>query len=432
MKEESSESLENIRLYEIPVVITGSCGTLQRKANSVVPLKGEYERMARRRFQNPKPERRGAWWSLLVWFDEIHEGQRTRKRKRIKLAPASTPVREVQKLAAEQLRPLNQGLESIGGASKFSAFVEETYKPVVLPLLAKPTVDRYVGVIKNYLQPAFGEMMLRDLTTATLQRYFSGMATWDLEAESKDKIRDVLASILNSAVTYQLLVRNPLDGVRLPRSRHGKRMKPFLMPREFEQLVELIPEPYATMVYVAIYTGLRVSELIALRWRNVGEDTLLIDERYCRGDWDAPKSAASNARIAVNRCVIDRLNAMKGRIVTVKAGHAVRRYPLVKSCLPEDLVFRSVRDGKPMRDNNILTRFIKPAARKLGLDFVNWRCLRTSHATWFKLVGADIKDAQAQMRHARPSITLDIYQQFVPESQRQAVNRLSDLSKMVH
>ena len=168
MKEEGSESLENIRLYEIPVVITGSYGTLQRKANSVVPLKGEYERMARRRFQNPKPERRGAWWNLLVWIDEIHEGQRTRKRKRIKLAPASTPVREVQKLAAEQLRPLNQGLESIGGASRFSAYVEETYKPVVLPLLAKPTVDRYVGVIQNYLQPAFGEMMLRDLTTATL------------------------------------------------------------------------------------------------------------------------------------------------------------------------------------------------------------------------------------------------------------------------
>ena len=51
--------------------------------------------------------------------------------------------------------------------------------------------------------------------------------------------------------------------------------------------------------------------------------------------------------------------------------------------------------AKPMRDNNILTRFIKPAARKLGLDFVNWRCLRTSHATWLKMVGADVKDAQA-------------------------------------
>ena len=70
-----------------------------------------------------------------------------------------------------------------------------------------------------------------------------------------------------------------------------------------------------------------------------------------------------------------------------------------------------------MRDNNILSRFIKPAARLIGLPFVNWRCLRTSHATWLKMSGADVKDAQAQLRHSRASTTLDIYQQFVPFSQ---------------
>jgi integrase len=84
-----------------------------------------------------------------------------------------------------------------------------------------------------------------------------------------------------------------------------------------------------------------------------------------------------------------------------------------------------------MRDNNILSRHIKPAARKLGLDFVNWRCLRTSHATWLKMVGADVKDAQAQMRHSRASTTLDIYQQFVPESQQNVVDKLSSLSKLI-
>jgi hypothetical protein len=49
-------------------------------------------------------------------------------------------------------------------------------------------------------------------------------------------------------------------------------------------------------------------------------------------------------------------------------------------------------------DNNILRRFIKPAARTMGLPWVNWRCLRTSHAVGLKLAGADIKDAQGQMR----------------------------------
>lgn len=110
----------------------------------------------------------------------------------------------------------------------------------------------------------------------------------------------------------------------------------------------------------------------------------------------------------------------------VKADRAVRKYRAVKSCGPDDLVFQSVKDGKPIRDNNILSRFIKPAARRLGLPRVNWRCLRTSHATWLKLTGADVKDAQAQMRHSRASTILDIYQQFVPESQKRVVEKLDE------
>jgi integrase len=81
-----------------------------------------------------------------------------------------------------------------------------------------------------------------------------------------------------------------------------------------------------------------------------------------------------------------------------------------------------------MRDNNILSRHIKPPGRKLGLGFLNWRCFRTSHATWLKMAGADLKDAQAQMRHSRASTTLDIYQQFTPESQRRVVDKLTSLT----
>jgi integrase len=158
--------------------------------------------------------------------------------------------------------------------------------------------------------------------------------------------------------------------------------------------VELIAEPYATMVYVAIFTGLRVSELAGLRWEDINEESITIDERYCRGDWGAPKSESSNATIAVNRCVVERIHHMKILTVEVKASRAVRKYRAVKCDGPGDLVFQSVKDGKPIRDNNILTRFIKPAAGKLGLGWVNWQSLRTSHAVWLEMVGADVKDAQ--------------------------------------
>jgi integrase len=294
--------------------------------------------------------------------------------------------------------------------------------------MAKSTRDRSLNVVKNHLMPVFEDMALREMTPLTIQRYFSGMAKSALAYESKDKIRDVLSSILGSAVGYGYLIKNPVEGIRLPPDNKGRRSKPYLPPHVFDVLVQLIAEPYATMVYVAVYTGLRISELIGLRWKNVHEDSIRIEERYCRGDWGAPKSHASNATIAINKAVWERLQRLKNLTVQVRAGTGVRSYAVVKSDGAEDLVFQSLVKGGPMRDNNILVRHLKPAARKLGLDFVNWRCLRTSHATWLKLAGADVKDAQAQMRHSRASTTLDIYQQFVPESQRKVVDRLTDLT----
>jgi len=78
-----------------------------------------------------------------------------------------------------------------------------------------------------------------------------------------------------------------------------------------------------------------------------------------------------------------------------------------------------------MRDNNILTRHIKPTARKLNPGWVNWQVLRRSCATWLQQAGVDVKDAQGIMRHSRASTTQDVYQQLVPESQRRAVQKLT-------
>jgi integrase len=271
--------------------------------------------------------------------------------------------------------------------------------------MAKSTQDRYSGVIKNYLKPQFWNLSLRDITPLTIDRYFAGMRGTDLQYESIDKIRDVLASMLTSAIRYGLLVKNPAEGVWLPRARRGKTSKPWITQKQFSDLVEFISEPYATMLYTAVYTGLRVSELIGLRWNDVHEDSITIDERYVRGDWGTPKSEASKDTIPVNRAVIERILRLKTLTVEVKAGRAARRYKVVKSDGPNDLVFQSVAKGAAMRDNNILKRHIKPAARKLGLDFVNWRCLRSSYATWLKQAKVDVKDAQKLMRHSRVTTT---------------------------
>ncbi len=311
--------------------------------------------------------------------------------------------------------------------------------------MASSTQDRYRGIVEHYLLPTFGNLCLRDLTRLALQEYISGFqiqgrdeskpenpgadgARKLLSRESIDKIRDVLSSILGSAVKYGYLVTNTAAGLQVPPEKRGKRRhKPFIRPEQFAALIELIVEPYATMVYVAVYTGLRVSELIGLRWGDIHEHSITIDERYCRGDWGQPKSDASNTTIPVSAKVIERIHRLRSLTVEVRAGRAVRRYRVVKADGPEDLVFQSVKGGQPMRDNNILARHIKPAARKIEIPWVNWQVLRRSYATWLRMVGTDPRDRQSLMRHSRFTTTAEIYEQDLPESQLRAVEKLVKL-----
>ena len=237
-------------LRQNPLMVRQDGAIVMSEANSGLPLKGDFERMARRRFQNPTPFREGKWWWIRVWRDEFRDGKPQRILKRLKVAPATTSAREVQKIANEMLRPMNQGLESVGSATPFGTYIDTIYRPTVLPLLASSTRSNYDGILRKRLMPFFGDFALRDLNTITLQKYFSGLQA---SHSSAMKIKDVLSSVLGSAVRFQMLVRNPVDGIQIPLPRTGKRAKPHITPEQFEQLVNPMAEPYATMVYVCVH-----------------------------------------------------------------------------------------------------------------------------------------------------------------------------------
>jgi integrase len=387
----------------------------------------EFEAMARRRSQHPTPFKEGNYWWLRLW-DTNPTG--SRKLQRLRLARADMPFREVQKIVDEKLRPLNEGTELRGSAMRFGDFMDQIYIPRYLreaetgrpAKLASTTRISYKYTISKHLRPAFGCKCLRDLTPSTLEDYFAAL---DVSYPVLSKIRDTLSSILRAAVKAGDLNRNPIEGLELPKDRRGRRRKPTITPEQFTNLVQLVSEPYATMIFVAVWTGLRVSELIGLKWRCIHADSIAIEERFSRGDWSVPKTEASAVTIGVDPEVITRLLRLPTLSVEVRAGRAVRKHKLVKSGGPDDLVFQSVLKGCPMNDQNILKRHLQPAARKLGLPFVTWRCLRTSHATWLVQSGADPKSVQAQMRHARISTTMEIYAQAVPAAQRRALQQLS-------
>lgn len=251
--------------------------------------------------------------------------------------------REVMKIADEVLRPINQGLISIGSAVNFGEYVDREYIPGDLPLLASTTRACYEGAIRRHLKPSFGALCLRDLTPRTLKQFFPGMARDGVPYPTIVKVRDALSSILRSAVEDELLVKNPMEGMKLPPDKRPRRAKPFISPGQFNSLIELIPEPYATAVYVCVWTGLRVSELLGLKWRCIYPNSITIEERYCRGDSAAPKTEASAAPIAVEPHVIARIHRLKMLTVDVRAGRAMRHFNVLKADGPDDLVFQSVQ-----------------------------------------------------------------------------------------
>jgi integrase len=392
--------------------------------------------MQRRRFQAPKPFREGNYWWISPRKDVFVDGKLVRVRTRMKVCEADTSEHEAKRIASEMLRPMNQGLETIGSATRFADYVQTTYKDY-LQGQSSTTQVSYNGTLRKYLLPVFGDSPLRNITKPMIQKYLAGMGNTEIGGPTVQKIKEVLSSVLSNAVDNEILIRNQALNTAIPRSKlvNKAKRKPFISPQEFNKVLLLVDEPYASMIYVCVHSGLRVSELIGLKWEDVGPECLTIDERCCRGDWSVTKTDSSSATIGVARSVVERIQRLKTLEVEINWGGkgAKKKFKAVLSSEPNALVFQSLRKRTPMNDQNILRRHLRPAALKLKIDpkKLTWRSLRRSWGTWMGMAGADIKSVQAQMRHARASTTQDLYQQFVPEAQQRAVARTMEMLEQI-
>jgi len=126
------------------------------------------------------PKKRGAFWTIRFRQDVYVDGKLKRIQREVRIAPSSVNQREACKIADEYLMPMNQGIESHGSATNFRTWVVEMYLPIMKPVLASSTYERYEGVLENYLLPAFGGKMLREMTSLVLQQFFSSLASKNL------------------------------------------------------------------------------------------------------------------------------------------------------------------------------------------------------------------------------------------------------------
>ena len=229
--------------------------------------------------------------------------------------------------------------------------------------------------------------------------------------ECADHYRNLMSKIFVTAKKWGFFTAdNPAIGVELPEKK-AVREKHVLFPEQIPALLATLEEPARTMVLVGVLTGLRIGEILALRWRDVDFNSgeIRVEQACYRGLIGTPKTKGS-------RRILPMPHALKGELKRLSE----------KAASGEHLVFHT-RNGTPFSDTNLLHRHLKPVGRKLGMPWLNGHTLRRTHATLLQHAGATLREAQAQLGHSKMSTTLELYTISIPSAQRKAVENLSDL-----
>jgi integrase len=294
----------------------------------------------------------------------------------------------------------------------FESFAHEQWKPAVLPTVKPSSAKHYGFDLKRYLLPIFGPMRLSDITRMKIQIFLASKRQQGYSGSTVHSMRSTLSKVLQSAVDWGYLEQNPARGIHIG-DRTSVRERQFLMPHQIRQLLAALSEPCRTLVSLAVLTGMRIGELLALRWKHVDflRGVIQVRESVYEGKFGSPKTRSSRRDVPMSGPLREALHAHRARCGSTN---------------PEALLFTS-RAGTPLNPKNLLRRVLQPVCRELALPPVSWHSFRHSHATLLSETGESLKTAQAILGHSDLETTLNIYTHAVPESQRRAVEKVAGI-----
>ena len=216
--------------------------------------------------------------------------------------------------------------------------------------------------------------------------------------------------LFNHAIRYEWLEqgRNPITLVR--QSAMRKSTPEVLDPNEIQSLLLQLDSCFRLMVMLDVTTGLRRSELFALKWLDVDFSNLTIDVQRSiyLGKIGTCKTEASRKPVPLDERVAADLWLWKESS---------------KYQDPSDWIFASPRvDGKqPFWPDIVLQKIIRPAAVRAGIrKRIGWHTFRHTYSTLLIGNGENVKVVQELMRHASTRFTIEVYTQARIEAKRQA------------
>jgi integrase len=371
--------------------------------------------VARRRYQTgcvfKRGKRRKVW--VARWREDVlrEDGKVGRILRSVVLGSvADLPTRkDAQVRLDEELRGVNLGTIRPESSMLFGTFAEEQWKTLVLPTLKLSTQHGYKTVLAKHLLPYWRDWRLRDIGRQDVQQWVADRFRRQLGWQTVRNAWTLLSGILETAVEYGYLSTNPARGVKFP-EKELKEAPVLFTAEDFTKLLEQLDEPYRTMARLIALTGLRIGELLAVRWRCLDLEigTLSVRESVYEGKFQSPKTRKSRRTIPLGPQSILWLREHRLRATRIAA---------------DDLLFGN-RSGKPLRESKLLRNVLQPAAEWAGLGRVTWHQFRHIHSSLLNDLRVPVKIAQEQLGHSSISTTLNIYTHVVDASHRKAIEAL--------
>lgn len=290
------------------------------------------------------------------------------------------------------------------------------------------TVELYKSQIKNHIKPALGAVRLEALNTHVIQQFYN-RAGETLSPKSVKNIHGILHRGISQAVAIGYLQHNPADACTLPRVER-KEIKPLDESMAGHFLEAIKGHRQEILFTVALFTGMRQSEIIGLEWRCVDFDKgcITIDKQLQKVPGGGNEYHLVTTKNSKGRKITPApfIMALLRRQRVTQA-----EWRLKAGAVWEDtgLVFTNEAGGH--LTHRTVHKDFKKVAAQIGIPETRFHDLRHSYAVAALRSGDDVKTVQGNLGHATASFTLDIYGHVTDQMKQESARRMEGYIKTV-
>jgi integrase len=326
---------------------------------------------------------------------------------------------QAQAEAAKILASVATGLHVDPSTETVAALVERWLRDWADANVSNQTWAGYAQMLRKHLVGRVGAMPIQKLRAADLQAVYAAMAADGLADRTRLHLHRIVHVMLKHAMQWGIVPRNVADMVDAPRVRAQE--IEILTAGEVQNLLETLRDkPLYAVTAVALATGLRRGELLALRWQDIDLDggVLRVEralEETQRGGlaFKSPKTRYGRRTITLPMSTVAVLREHR------KAQQEHRLQFGLGKAGPDALVFPDW-DGAP-RSPRALTLEWGKMAKAASLT-VSFHSLRHTHASMLIADGLDVLSLSRRLGHGSAAITLGVYGHlFKPDDRAAAI-----------